>query len=634
MAERRKLTKNSTAKTKNAVNCNNFSTVDKPASNAYNSYLTKENLTNIANKTFFNNKIKKNTSTVCKKKVPLYNNPFYSPNCIIKRVNYKILYPKNKTLKSPKTVYSCEYSSSFISSTKRDDIVTSPNNTINPRVYIKKNTFFGSPKSFLSEDTTNRLFQSQIRNSCLNLTPNIIETYNEVDDNNLKETKLKNKNNNKHTNRNKNYININLYNKKNSYAENDAINKVYINKSKTRTSNKLIFKKKKTKGIINNNINENNGNNTMKERSSLSLPFYYSNINVIKKIDKNIDMKINPKTNIKCLSKIKKRKLKNYDESAIIKIQSVIRGYLLIKKLDNYLKHYMRINDGIKSLERSFKNKFFSILKKKKRINRNYNKSQNKINVNRKVYFKTLDNNKSNAKNAMLKNKIIELINEKNELQSNYDNLKEFIKKYNDLIKDNQEKQIEINKLKLKNNDLLAQLNNIKESFNKLNSKNNNYIIQKENNISIIEPKRFDLIYPKNNINYENNFFTLGKENEEVFQSINNEYKKMNKLKFLFHKQENNYKFNLFKNFLKFYYFGLYNQINIIPINYNRRSQLNAYNKFNFDNSNYLSKYMSIKTLSDNSSVLTDKKVQNIRVEKNISNLNKNILEEEENEKK
>jgi hypothetical protein len=155
-------------------------------------------------------------------------------------------------------------------------------------------------------------------------------------------------------------------------------------------------------------------------------------------------------------------------------------------------------------------------------------------------------------------------------LQNNYKNLKEFILKYNELEKENQELKKEIIKLKQKNNELLSlkanktnYLNNYK--YNKYKYKK--YIIEKQSGIDIISLKRVHLIYRQYNHNKKNGnlgeFFTLGsigKENNDNCGTEKNGELKNNKLKNLFKKKENNDKYYLFKKFIKFYYNGIYNQ--------------------------------------------------------------------------
>lgn len=145
------------------------------------------------------------------------------------------------------------------------------------------------------------------------------------------------------------------------------------------------------------------------------------------------------------MPKVQRKPSIKYNESAIIKIQSVLRGYLLNKKLDKYLKHYLHISEGIKIIENIFKRKVILVLKNMK-INKKYYIS------NISFYSKRNSNSKNfnNEKNLELQFKINELINEKKELKNNYENLKEIIRKYNELIKEKLEMQKEIDILKQK----------------------------------------------------------------------------------------------------------------------------------------------------------------------------------------
>ena len=639
MFEFRKIKKYNISKI-NAVNHNNFSTFQKPVSNAYNIYFNKEKEKNISNKTAYNIKNKKNSSKIVKRKIPLYNNPFYSPNNIIKKINYKILYPKNENLKIQAINGSAEYSSSIISSTKREYLMTSPNNSIFPKIYKRENTS-GDSSNYLSLENENRIFKNNI-NSCLNLTSNKFENYNIKSYNNPRFRKLSS------SNKNQKIININLYNNKKNYSENNIINDEYIDKGKKNNCRVIFIKKNTNRSFNNNNSPKRDGNNSLTRRRSIpkksNYSFYYNSSIINEKSDKNEKEEINneqkiSKRRINYLPKVTKKNIsKNYNENAIIKIQSVFRTYLLIKRLDYYLMCFMRLSFIIKIIEKIFKKKLLYILKNISK-NKDYNIYQNKFSFKRKKYYKSIYFN-NNEKGIELRNKNnnnILINNEKNELQIKYN---DFINKYNDLIKNNHEMQNEIEKLKKKNNELLFQLNNLKKPIIKSNSKK--YIIQKENNINIISSNKNKINSPKyNNKKYENNSFTLGFEGkniEEIFQTFNIETQKKNKLYSLLLKNKYNYKFNLFKNLLKFYYFGLKRYVNANKkIIYHRGGQINYFNKKfnNNENINFIYNCMSIRTLSENSSsFLTDKKSQNVAKERNIKNIKTYVLREEDNKKK
>ena len=636
MAERRKIIKYNS----NFSSQHNYSVVGQPTSSVYNIYLNKDKINNSFSKSFIFDKNSKNSPLYGKRKIPLYNNPFYSPGQINKRINYKILCPKDNKSKPPMST-SHENSSSYVSSNKRDDILSSQNVSIHPVVYIRKNTSnnAGSPKRCLSQKS-HTILNNKMKNSHLTLTPNRIENSFGKKNKNGKDKTINS--DNFRVNRspkqahNPNIININLYNEKNNYIENNIINNIYMNKNKIKKSREKEINK------TSNDLIKYNEKITLTERVPMprrcNYSFYYnSHYNNIRKknINKNTyDCRNNSKQNeqanigqkypqkkINNLPKVQRKPSQKYNESAIIKIQSVLRGYLLNKKLDKYLRHYLHISEGIKIIENIYKRKVILILKNSK-INKRYYLSNNLF------YSKRNSNSKniSNEKNIELQFKINELINEKKELKNNYENLKEIIRKYNELIKEKQEMQKEIDILKQKNNELSIQLNNTNKSFyNNNKRKTLKFIVQRQTDINIIMPKRVDLIYPKFNhkkFESKNDYFTLGtenKENEEVYQPNNIESIRMNKIKYLIQKKDTTNKFILLKYFIKFYFLGMSNIVNMnIPIRSSRGNMIHLINRrYNNESSNFFSNNnMSIKTLSDNSSFITDRKSQNFQQEK------------------
>ena len=637
MAERRKIIKYNS----NFSSQHNYSVVGQPTSSVYNIYLNKDKINNSFSKSFIFDKNSKNSPLYGKRKIPLYNNPFYSPGQINKRINYKILCPKDNKSKPPMST-SHENSSSYVSSSKRDDILNSQNVSIHPVVYIRKNTSnnAGSPKRCLSQKSQNTILNNKMKNSHLTLTPNRIENSIGKKNKNGKDKTINSDNfrvnrSPKQTH-NPNIININLYNEKNNYIENKIINNIYMNKNKIKKSREKEINK------TSNDLMKYNEKITLTERVPMprrcNYSFYYnSHYNNIRKknINKNTyDCRNNSKQNeqanigqkypqkkINNLPKVQRKASQKYNESAIIKIQSVLRGYLLNKKLDKYLRHYLHISEGIKIIENIYKRKVILILKNSK-INKRYYLSNNLF------YSKRNSNSKniSNEKNIELQFKINELINEKKELKNNYENLKEIIRKYNELIKEKQETQKEIDILKQKNNELSIQLNNTNKFFYNNNKKKTlKFIVQRQTDINIIMPKRVDLIYPKFNhkkFESKNDYFTLGtenKENEEAYQPNNIDSIRMNKIKYLIQKKDATNKFILLKYFIKFYFLGMSNIVNMnIPIRSSRGNMIHLINRrYNNESSNFFSNNnMSIKTLSDNSSFITDRKSQNFQQEK------------------
>ena len=130
-----------------------------------------------------------------------------------------------------------------------------------------------------------------------------------------------------------------------------------------------------------------------------------------------------------------------------------------------------------------------------------------------------------------------------------------------------------------------------------------------------------------------NTFLTLGKETNdknEYRQDNENELLKISKMKYLFKIKENKVKIILCKYFYKFYYLSLIRKVNKIE---NQKYKINVinrrYNIFNnYENQNNIEPHISIKTLSDNSSVFNDGKGRNLSI---ITGYN---IIEEDNKKK
>ena len=660
MAHRRNITNYNFIKNNPLNNIeSNFSKIEKPISSVYNIYFNKEKLSNSFNKIPISN-----SSSNRQRKIPIFNTLFYSPHKINKKLNNNILFQKSKNYKSQKDICSIEYPSSYITNSKKEI-----NNTIHPDVYIRKKSIFASPKRCFSEK--NFKFNNKIGSSYLTLTPSKMANNKSIE-----------KNNKNNSTKNQNIININLYNEKNNYIANNIINQIYMNKNKKNNNSILEKKNSSINSSITNNNNESiifTERKLIPRRSNYS--FYYCPNNSNKNANKGcINRQRNSKKKINYLPKVQRKPSQaynsnyDYNESYIIKIQSVVRGYLLNKKLDKYLRQYTKINGAIKKIEMILNKKIFSIFKDNKK-KKNYkfknvyysNKRQNSSNnsnssksiansYNRSSTNRNNSIKKSNLngdqKNIELQHKIKELITEKIELQNNYDNLKEFIRKYKELEKQNDCLKKEIEKLKLKNNDLMKQLNTNKRYTSNVSSNNNinrnkyrRYMIQKQNDIKIISTKRVDLIYRKYNVNKEiqkcekNDFFTLGsdsKNNEDNY--LEKESLKINKLKYLFEKKQSKNVFRLFKSFFKFYYNGLFDQnIMNLPINIsNRISHKNTINRRynNGENNNNLFNCTSIKTLSDNSSVFTERRcLNNLDLQENKM-MTGDFFYEEENKKK
>jgi hypothetical protein len=635
MAHPGKITKYSLLQNKTLSNYYYSSIVEKPISSVYNIYFNKEKSINNSGKSPNNN------SSSCRQiKTPLYNRTFFSPRKKNKRINYKILFPKSNIIKSQRNNCSIEYSLSYITSPNREEMNSFQNsNIIHPDVYIRKNNIAIS--QIRSSSQNNLINEIKNRNKAglafLTLTPNNNDYHYDKKDKNM----IKSKSNSINTdnncdsqmNNNHNIININLYNEKNNYIENNIINKIYMNKNRKNNSNDKINNASLNKSSRNTIKNESD---ILTERRFIprrtNYSFYYSTNNHnhnynnnnknIKRNNKIINrtlnkgmimMKKNSKKKINYLPKVERNTTKKYNLASVIKIQSIMRGYLLNKKLDKYLRDYARLNEGIKILEKKYKRYLFDILKNIKQ-SKKYCKTSDILCHNNR------NNIKNDKKNMELQLKINELINEKKELQNNYQNLKEFINKHKELEKENQDLKQEIIKLKQKNNKLLFQLQkNEYINYNKYKK----YIIQKQNDINIISSHINDLIFAKYNSGKKydkSEFFTLGsegKDNEEQHKNEKNETLKINSLRNLFKNLEKNYKYNLYKNFIRFYYNGKYNEKYNTLNNQNSFTDMRQISVFNRryknenqsiqNNINNVFNGMSIKTLSDNSSSMLTK---------------------------
>jgi hypothetical protein len=317
------------------------------------------------------------------------------------------------------------------------------------------------------------------------------------------------------------------------------------------------------------------------------------------------------KKKVNNLPKVNKKKVNDYNETFIIKIQSVFRGYLLNKSLDKILRHYINIKAADKIIKNIYIKKIFELLKNIKQWKRYFHQN---------IYYNRNRNNSSNRSlnknkdylNKELQFKINELINEKNELQSNYKNLKEFMNHYKLLIIENTEMKKEIDNLKQKLNLLLGNERNHKINKNK---------IQKQKDIKIIGTQN---IYLNQNSNI-NEFFTLGKELNDNQKDINELTKY--KLKYLIKNKEFKTKNLLHKYFYKLYYYDFFNpNLKCYKKNNNVCLINKRYN--NIENQNNMVTHISIKTLSDNSSIFNDGKWKNLSI---INPLN---MTDEENKRK
>ncbi len=532
-------------------------------------------------------------------KIPLYNNLLYIETELNDNENekYKYLTRNNEKYLTELTSYHNLLTQKYINDLKTKQ----PKN-----VYIKKNIII-SPERSNSETDFKKIFQTKLSNTQ--------RSHNNIK-NKIKKGIKKNMEA-KEPKNNQNIININLIKEKNNYIENNIINEIYINKNKNNISkknnlsltNSINRNEQKVKGM---NLTERNSF----QRRNNYIYHYFTNNESFKNTTAYIKKEPNTQRNIinkkvNNLPKVKKKKVNNYNETFIIKIQSVFRGYLLNKSLDKILRHYINIKAADKIIKNIYIKKIFEFLK---------NIKQWKRYLHQNIYYNRNRNNSSNRSlnknkdylNKELQFKINELINEKNELQSNYKNLKEFMNHYKLLIIENTEMKKEIDNLKQKLNLLLGNERNHKINKNK---------IQKQKDIKIIGAQNIHLNQNSN----INEFFTLGKELNDNQKDINELTKY--KLKFLLKNKELKTKNLLHKYFYKLYYYDFFNpNIKSNKKNNNVCVINKRYN--NIENQNNMVTHISIKTLSDNSSVFNDGKWKNLSI---INPLN---MTDEENKRK
>ena len=532
-------------------------------------------------------------------KIPLYNNLLYIETELNDNENekYKYLTRNNEKYLTELTSYHNLLTQKYINDLKTKQ----PKN-----IYIKKNIII-SPERSNSETDFKKIFQTKLSNTQ--------RSHNNIGNKIKKEIK-KNMEPEEPKN-NQNIININLIKEKNNYIENNIINEIYINKNKNNISkknnlsltNSINRNEQKVKGM---NLTERNSF----QRRNNYIYHYFTNNESFKNTTAYIKKEPNTQRNIikkkvNNLPKVNKKKVNNYNETFIIKIQSVFRGYLLNKSLDKILRHYINIKAADKIIKNIYIKKIFELLK---------NIKQWKRYLHQNIYYNRNRNNSSNRSlnknknylNKELQFKINELINEKNELQSNYKNLKEFMNHYKLLIIENTEMKKEIDNLKQKINLLLGNERNHKINKNK---------IQKQKDIKIIGAQNIHLNQNSN----INEFFTLGKELNDNQKDINELTKY--KLKFLLKNKELKTKNLLHKYFYKLYYYDFFNpNIKSNKKNNNVCVINKRYN--NIENQNNMVTHISIKTLSDNSSVFNDGKWKNLSI---INPLN---MTDEENKRK
>jgi len=541
-------------------------------------------------------KRKKNYYYSDKTKISLYNNPL-NIKTELNPYETKSNLAKNENNSNIIELTSHYYYQSTI------DLLNKNNSQKN--IYIKKNTQRQNTDLELNKNFLSKLINTE-RSYSNNRNNNNTKILNYKDIKIIKE-------NNEGRNNKQNIININLIKEKNNYIENNIINKIYLNKNNNKTKTDFLLMKKTINKFENNqdelNLTERN---SFKRRNNYVYHYFTNNDSDKNKTSKQ--EKESKKARINMIKKfnnlpkvIREYKDKNkYNEILIIKIQSAIRGFLLNKRLDKILRNYINIKEANLIIKRFYKRKIFKKIFQQKQIKRYVH--QNIYYLKKRNYSKNKISLQDNKENFHLQTKINELIKEKNELQTNYKNLKEFMDRYKQLITEKEQMLQEIDKLRKINNKLL-------EAQKESQEKNKVFKIRKQNNFTIINHKQKN-INKESKYQNTNSFFILGKNSEDKNDEIVNDKKMLTKfrLKYLIKIKENKIKNILYKYFFKFSFKCLINSKNIVE---NNKPKINVINRRynNIDNNqNNVLPYISIKTLSDNSSVFNDAKGRNLNI--------------------
>jgi len=536
-------------------------------------------------------------------KIPIFNNPLFIKADINQNDNKNYLtYNDNNIME--------------ITSDKNYLTQVNILNKNKKNIYVKKNIHIKHHRSN-SERDFNKILCSKLNNNhkkFSNSRNNIKKGFKNYREYNIIEE-------NENSSSNQNIININLIKEKNNYVENNIINKIYLNEN---TRNMVHSQLNESINNIDQNINNNykmnlTGRNYLRRKSKY-IYHYFTNNNTNKNNTNNKEnetsyIRKNFKKRINYLPKVKIKNSFDNNEFYIVKIQSAIRGYLLNKRLDKILRNYINIKEANFIIKRYYKRIIFKLIKRIKQNRKKYSLQNIYYYKKRNYSQRNLIVQEKKNDEFHLETKINELIKEKNELQTNYQNLKEFMNKYKQLISEKEEMIREIDKLRQINNilidkqqhdlirDNIKQYNKFKiQKQNELNFVNNKKIsLNKENNIKLKELKNQSL----------DTFLTSGKDNNEAIQNNKDELK-LYKLKYLLKYKENKLKNILCKYFFKFKYLDLINSVNKIEIKPKISVINRRYN--NLENSNNFVSYISIKTLSDNSSVFNDGKGKNLSI--------------------
>ena len=478
----------------------------------------------IKNPISFRYKRKNNNSD--KNKNPIYNNPFYIKTDLNKIENTNFLISNENNNIGIAHKHNFSYNIDFLNK-----------NDSQKSIYVKKNMHFSPQRCNSDRELNTNFFHpkssnyhqifSDSRNNIKNKNYNRIKIFNDK-------------------NKNENIININLIKGKSNFIEYEKINHIYINKNKKNIS--LGGKYSLSNLSLNNKTEENFSNVNLTERNSIqrknnffchysSNNDYNNNKNQITPRENELNTKKTiTKKRVNYLPRVIKSPIKEYNEFYIIKIQSVIRGYLLNKRLDRILRHYINFKDANEIMKRFYKRKIFKIIKAFKKVKRYQH--QNIYYCKKRNYSQNKLTNIKNKENKNIQFKINELINEKNEQQINFKDLKDFMNNYKQLINEKVEMLQEINKLRK----TINKLQNIQEQ--KIINKNEKlYLIQKQKSLKFVNTKNININNNENNKTKESkkiqnvkDFLTLAKESQDNNDLIQNDKNKLriSILKYLF----------------------------------------------------------------------------------------------------
>lgn len=297
-----------------------------------------------------------------------------------------------------------------------------------------------------------------------------------------------------------------------------------------------------------------------------------------------------------------------YNVEKLIKIMiSLIIKKLKKTKFLKVLKELANLSKGREILEKFYKRAYFKILisnmKKKIKTNKDNQKKEDKTENNklsnqtkshytyissnknitstRQNRFKRSDNNITSDKNKEKEEELLErnkellkqleLIKKENsELKQNYLDFKDYKNKYDEVVKE----KIEIQK---KNKDIEEQNKELTTALKRHESKERikNYVVQEQENIQV--KRRNSSGYPSLQMERIPNSIPTGKKREIDKKKISQipvpnkkggdlskeEIKKIKRVKDLFRNIEFEKKKFLHKNFLRFYYNGLYLRMSI-----------------------------------------------------------------------